>query len=263
VARFGVTLVTASIIVERMLRAYGSGSIFGESSGVEPHSVLLLHGWGHDHHDFAPLLQLEGPNCGLLAIDLPGFGASPVPDVACGSDGYARTLAPVLEEMSDRFVIVGHSFGGRVALQMAAIYPDRIAGLVLAGVPLLRPTQGVGVSGRYRLLRRLARLHLLSDQRLESARRRYGSTDYRNAEGVMREVLVMTINEDYRGLISTVSVPVEMVWGEFDSAQPLALAREAAALFPNANLSVIEGGGHMSPLERPEELKDALGRVHR
>ncbi len=244
-----------------MLRAYGSGSIFGEPSGVEPFSVLLLHGWGHDHRDFAPLLQLEAPNCGVLAVDLPGFGASPAPEIAYGSDGYARTLAPLLEEMSDRFVIVGHSFGGRVALQMAAIYPERIVGLVLAGVPLLRSVKGTRVSGRYRMLRRLARLHLLSDQRLERARSRYGSSDYRNADGIMREVLVKTINEDYRDLISGVPVPVEMVWGEFDSAQPLALAREAASLFPKANLTVIEGGGHMSPLERPEELYAALGRV--
>src|SRR3954447_20645426 len=122
-------------------KAFGAGRIFGVTHGLAPYSVLALPGWLHQAADWAPSLdQLAGGGVGGVALDLPGFGgATPEPEQATGSAGYADQVAPVLEELAagGPVVVAGHSFGGRVALQLAATRPDLTAGLLLTGVPKL------------------------------------------------------------------------------------------------------------------------------
>ena len=247
-----------------MLHAYCSGTIFGQPSGDEPFSVLALHGWRRDLHDFQALFAGGLPgNVSGLAVDLPGFGASAPPESAWGSAEYAEALAGLLDRMVERPVLLGHSLGGRVALQFAARYPDRVGGLVLTGVPLISNDARSRTRSSYRVLKALARRQLVSRERLERARKRYGSPDYRAADGVMREVLVRMVNERYEHLLPTVKTHVEMVWGDQDTETPVELERQALELFPDASLHVVDQRGHMLPLEAPNELRTAVERCLR
>ncbi|MGH9150487.1 MAG: alpha/beta fold hydrolase, partial [Acidimicrobiales bacterium] len=117
-----------------MLKAFASGQLFGASLGAARPRVLGLHGWGRDHSDL--LGALGGFDA--MAVDLPGFGATPAPRDGWGAAAYAAAVEPVLDEMAGPAVVVGHSFGGRVAVHLAAAHPDRVGAVVLAGVPLLR-----------------------------------------------------------------------------------------------------------------------------
>lgn len=223
--------------------------------------MLALHGWSRDHHDFDPLFSLGLPEgCTGVALDLPGFGASPPPAESWGSADYAQSISGILDEMVEHPVIVGHSFGGRVALQLAARFPTRIGGLVLTGVPLVRASAPAKSSRGYRMVRKLAKLGIIPPARLEDAKRRYGSTDYRNATGVMRDVLVGVVNERYEEPIMQIQQHVEMPWGELDAAAPLEGARRAVTMFRDANLTVVPGKGHMLPIEAPDALRDAIVR---
>ena len=78
-----------------------------------------------------------------IALDLPGFGgASPEPAAAMDAAGYADAVAPALDACAPGVVVLGHSFGGRVAVNLAATHPDRVGALVLTGVPrLVAPAQ--------------------------------------------------------------------------------------------------------------------------
>jgi pimeloyl-ACP methyl ester carboxylesterase len=159
-------------------------------------------------------------------------------------------------------VVIGHSFGGRVAVHLAAQQPDRVAGVVLTGVPLLRR---VGPSTKpalaFRVGRALNRRGLLSDARMEEMRKRYGSADYAAASGVMRQVHVRVVNESYEEQLRAITQPVEMVWGDDDTAAPLEMAREAAGMLARANLTVLPGAGHLTPLTAPGELRAAIERL--
>ena len=86
---------------------------------------------------------------------------------------------------------------------------------------------------------------LVSDAAMEAQRRKHGSADYRAASGVMRDTLVRVVNEDYRTLLPAIEAPVDLVWGAHDTAAPLAMVREAAALFPKAALTVSDTSGHL------------------
>lgn len=234
-----------------VLTALLDGAVLAERSGDEPR-LLALHGWGRDRTDWAPVLA----GVPALAVDLPGFGASPEPTVAWGSREYAELLAPLLADGG--WTLLGHSFGGRVAVQLAAGWPELVDRLVLTGVPLLRRTGSGKAPLAFRAAKWLHGKGLLSDARMETERRKRGSADYRAAQGVMRDTLVRLVNEDYRELLGRVAAPVTMVWGARDTAAPLTMAREAAALFPQAELVVSETSGHLLDPALVSLLKERL-----
>lgn len=244
-----------------MLRAYLDGDVLAERVGDGPVGLIGLHGWGRAGADLATVLD----GWSAIAPDLPGFGATPPPPEAWGAADYAGLVGRLIEttdEVEAPVVLLGHSFGGRVAVCLAAERPDLVRALVLTGVPLLR-REGAGRSPfGFRLVKRLHALHLVGDARMERARQQYGSADYNAATGVMRETFVRVVNESYGDQLDAVRCPVALVWGEGDTAAPLWIAQEADRRLHDASLTVVAGGTHDSPLRAPAtELRDALAAL--
>jgi pimeloyl-ACP methyl ester carboxylesterase len=234
----------------------------GVRHGGRPAKVIALHGWMRTHADFDVVLA----GLDAVAPDLPGFGASAPPPVPWGAAEYAEALIPVLEEEEPPVALVGHSFGGRVAVMLAATRPDLVRGLILSGVPLLRPTGTTAPKPAlaFRAVKALNRIGLLSDARMEERRQRSGPPDYRAVTGVMRDVFVRVVNETsdgtYRRALAAIECPIELVWGENDTAAPLAVAAEAKAVAPGAKLTSLGHVGHLVPTEAPGELRAAIDR---
>ena len=241
-----------------MLKAFDSGRLFGAVHGDGPARVLALHGWRRTSADFDRVLA----GMSAIALDLPGFGASPEPPSAWGAADYAAAVAPVLDEMDGPVVVLGHSFGGRVAVCLAAARPESVRALVLTGVPLIRPATATARKPalKFRAARWLNRRGVLSDERMESLRRQHGSADYRAATGVMRDVFVRVVNESYEAELAKVQCPIELVWGDDDAEARLAVAESAMSVVPDAKLTVLRGAGHLTPLSAPDALRAALER---
>lgn len=238
-----------------MLKAFADGKVFGAVTGGNPPRVFALHGWGRSHADFREVLA----GLDAVALDLPGFGASPPPPSAWGGGDYAEMVAAVMDETgAGPAVVLGHSFGGQVAVHLAAAAPDRVLALVLTGTPLLRRPKGATRNPGFRLARWLHRRGLLSDARIEELKSRHGSPDYRAASGVLRDVYVRVVNEAYDEELGRVECPVELVWGELDRAASAAMATEAADLLRDARLQVLPGVGHFTPQAAPGALRAAI-----
>ena len=245
------------------LRSLVNGSLFAEAVGVGQPRVLALHGWGRRGSDFAHSLA----GFGALAMDLPGFGATPPPDAPIGAREYASLLLPVLEEFDAPPLVVGHSFGGRVAVCLAAQHPGRVAGLLVTGAPLLRLAPGKNPPLAYRMARRLNKYGLVPDGSMEAMKKKRGSADYRAARGVMRDVLVKVVNEEYREELSRLAGPIHLLWGGDDKEVPVTVAYESAKLVADAggiaSVEVVEGVGHMLPIQDPDSLRVAVGKMLR
>jgi pimeloyl-ACP methyl ester carboxylesterase len=235
------------------LRSYLGGRVFGELVGGPEPLMVALHGWGRDHRDFRNSLS----GYSQLLVDLPGFGVSPPPAQAWGAADYAGCMAAVLDERAapEPAVVLGHSFGGRVAVCLAASRPDLVRAVLLCGVPLLRPPGAGKLPLAYRLGRKARKMGLLSQGRFEAIRRAHGSSDYNAASGVMRQVLVRVVNESYDAQLAAVGCPVALLWGSADQAVPPSMVDQARRrLTGPVATEVVDGAGHDVHLQAPDRL---------
>jgi pimeloyl-ACP methyl ester carboxylesterase len=217
--------------------------------------VLALHGWGRSKNDWITTRQ----DIRVYSIDLPGHGNSSPPPEGWGAREYSRWLESILKEIG-QCVVVGHSFGGRVALCAAAEFPELVEGLVLSGVPIFRPG-GQSSSAALKWRKSLNRLGLYSDERLDYYRFEKGSSDYKAVRGVMRDVLIRTVNEDYSTEIDMISCPVLFFWGELDTAVPLNTAVVAKSKVKANSHLVVSRGDHFAIVSDSELLWDEVANM--
>jgi pimeloyl-ACP methyl ester carboxylesterase len=213
--------------------------------------VVWGHGWGQSRGAFRSLAQTMEPFGKHVLVDFPGFGESPAPTMPWGTDDYADETARFIRTQTNGKVIwIGHSFGCRVGLQLAARHPDLVAGLFLiaaAGLKRKRPLwQKIYFKIRiaaYKTLKKMIPLGVSEDW----LKAKFGSADYRNA-GAMRDVLVRTINEDLTEIARTIRCPTALVFGMNDSETPPELGERLQKLIPGAELTVLPGQDHYTVL---------------
>lgn len=239
-----------------MLSSVLDGRLMAERYGSGAVAVLALHGWGRTRNDWDPILN----GLDALAVDLPGFGLTPPPETGWGSPQYAEMLAPLLTELGP-VVLAGHSFGGRVAVHLASAHPQLCRGLVLTGAPLHRRAAQGKSPLAFRVARRLHRMGLVGDDRMNAARNKYGSADYRATSGVMRETFVTLVNENYDAQLAQVAsngVPVRLVWGRGDTAAPVRTAERIHAAITNSELTVLDDSAHALDAQLSSALRASI-----
>jgi pimeloyl-ACP methyl ester carboxylesterase len=245
-----------------VLTSLADGAIVAERFGDGPVDVIALHGWGRTGKDFAQIVG--GMNA--LAVHLPGFGPAPPPPTAWAPADYATWLTKGIDQESPP-VIVGHSFGGRVAVRLAATHPHLVKSLVLTGVPFGKRHPGKKPPFQLRLAKALRAMGLVPEARVDALRKKFGSADYNAAQGVMREVLVKAVNEDYFDDLARITHRVDLVWGENDVPAPWALAQKADSVLADSTLTVVGGSAHLLDNELGRALtktiSEAVARPHR
>jgi pimeloyl-ACP methyl ester carboxylesterase len=230
--------------------------VAGEPNTNQP-PIVLLHGWGAKLQSVWPVAEKLAPKgYQLHLLDLPGFGTSDPPPKTWGVTDYMQLVLAYLDETGlSRVALIGHSFGGRIALMLAAEHPDRVSKMVLANSAGLRTPVTIKQMTRNFMARSvrgaLGKLGLESLQaRLrERYNRRYGSEDFLNA-GDLRETFLRVIALDLTDYATRVQAPTVLVWGDQDTDTPLWQGRKLEQLIPDAGLIVFKGAGHFSYLER-------------
>lgn len=231
--------------------------LFFITLGPEDAPVHLVwgHGWGQDHRAFAPLAEslarIGGQAVRHTLVDFPGFGTSPAPPEGWGTAEYAGVAAELLKTLPGRKIWIGHSFGCRVGLQLAARHPGLVDGMVLVAaaglkrkLPLHTRLWRTARVYTFKTLKRLIPLGLVNAEKLYA---KFGSADYRNA-GKLRALFVRIVNEDLTEQARQVSCPVLLVFGEKDTETPPEIGRRLAALIPQASLQILPGQDHYSVL---------------
>ena len=231
-------------------------SIYYEEAGAGE-VVLLLHGWGTNLTLFRPLMELLARKYRVVALDFPGFGQSPEPAAAAGSpwcvDDYVDCVLEFLKALDIKACsMLGHSFGGRVIIKLAArgLPEPKLQKLILAGAAGIKHPQSEAAKKRAKRYQTGKKLLAPFPQLLEKHRNKHGSADYRAASSMMRQVLVKTVNEDLSPLLPKVAPPPLLIWGRNDTATPIEDGQRMEAEIPGAGLAVIEHAGHYAFLEQ-------------
>lgn len=222
-------------------------------------NVLLLHGWGTSLQAFAPLQRYLKDKFKVFAIDFPGFGASEQPPIAWGTEEYTVLIKKFQTELGiTNPILIGHSFGGRVAIRLAA--SEKVNKVVLidsAGIRLPRSRKYYTKIFLFKVAKKVLAFNIVKKafkfisgkNAIEYLQQRFGSADYKNASGVMRSTLVKVVNEDLKDLLPKIQAPTLLIWGENDQDTPVAAAKIMEKLIPDAGLVVLKNAGHYSYLD--------------
>ena len=219
----------------------------------EGKDVLLLHGWGQNIQMMKPIGDNLCSNHRITIIDFPGFGESDEPSTPWSIDDYSLLIENLVRELNIRKpIVMGHSFGGRVAIHFSANNP--IEKLVLFGSPCIRENKKLPLSTR--ILKKLKTLPGM-DKLGEEMKKYIGSRDYKAASPIMRQTLVNVINEDLSSYARKIEEPTLLIWGEVDTEAPVDDARELEKIMIDAALIILPGT-HYAYLENLGQVINIL-----
>ncbi len=245
-------------------------------------ALLLLHGLGCDHTTWAPVMESLARTHTVIAPDLLGHGESDKPRADYSLGGYANGMRDLLTVLGiDRVTVVGHSFGGGVAMQFAYQFPERAERLVLVSSGGLGPEvspaiRAITTPGFHQVMSVLAapgvRHATTAAMRLLAAT---GVSQLRDLDEVAdiydsfkdprkRAAIAHVVRAvvDWKGQIVTMAdraylteaMPMCVVWGSDDLVIPVTHASNASALAPTARIEILPNAGHFPHKDHPERF---------
>lgn len=230
-----------------------------EQTGNGSRAVIVMHGWGCKASTVDILARAAADeSTTVYNLDLPGFGDSAEPSAIWGVGDYTALIESFVQQLNiKRPVLIGHSFGGRIAIMYSAHNEtDRIILVDAAGIKPRRPLRYYIKVYSFKTAKRL--LPLLAGRKrandiINRWRGKAGSADYAAASPQMRAIMSKVVNEDLTPLLPLIKAPVLLIWGERDTATPIADAKKMERLIPDAGLVSYPEAGHYSFLDRPAQ----------
>ena len=222
---------------------------YGNPKGKD---IILLHGWGQNIKMMKTIGdKLEDYH--ITILDFPGFGESDEPKTALTIYDYEEILEELLSDLKIRNpIVMGHSFGGRVAIVYAS--RNKVEKLVLFGAPCIRNERKSTKEKVLKGLKKLPGMNGIGDY----MKKFIGSDDYRNASPVMRETLVNTVNEDLTECAKKIEAPTLLIWGTLDTAAPIEDAKRLEGLLIDGALIELPGCTHYAYLEALPQVINIL-----
>ena len=213
-------------------------------------TLVFLHGWGQNIEMMEPIGNSFTNTYNILYIDLPGFGKSSEPVYVWSVYDYANCLNKIIKDLKiTNPILVGHSFGGRIALIYASLYETNK--LICLASPFCKEITKLPLKNRiYKKIKKAPGLKWLAN----IMKKHVGSTDYKNASEILRGVLVSSINLEMTEDIQKIKCPTLLIWGDKDTAVPIKRAYELKELINDSKLVVYKGATHYAYLEKKVEV---------
>lgn len=225
--------------------------------------ILFLHGWQDNLHTFDALVPLLSLTARIIRLDLPGFGRSEMPQEAWGLDGYVRFVHDFMQKINVPVdTLVGHSFGGRIALKGTAAKELPARRLILIG------SAGIAKRRTFRntIVKVLAKIggmvFLIPPFTLwrDSVRKKiYTSlgSDYERA-GPLKKIFLNVISEDVSASAKEITTQTLLIWGADDTETLLSDGMRLSRLIPNSQLKIIPSAGHFVHQEKPQQVAQLI-----
>jgi len=230
-------------------------------------TLLILHGWQSSGEKWQKVKEyLEKEGIRVITPDLPGFKQENQLTRAWDLDDYVNWVEQFIKNnTSDPIFLLGHSFGGRIAIKFAAKHPEKLSGLILVSAAGITPRPKIKI----KIFWVFAKIgHLIFSLPILKLFRSYakkvvyflaGETDYRFAQQVfLKETFKKVISENLVSLLPQIRTQTLMIWGEKDKMTPLEDAHIMKGKIKGSELEVLDDIGHFSYLESPELLSKKI-----
>ncbi len=218
--------------------------------------VLLLHGWGQSSACFDAIIDELSKTKEVYALDLPGFGDSDEPKYAFDIYDYEYIVAKFIEQLNLKNVsLIGHSFGGRISIIYSAS-TDNVDKLILTGAAGIKPKRSLRyylAVYHYKYMKLLCKTPLYFQYR-DDLVSQAGSSDYKSASDIMKQVLSKVVNQDLEHLLTEIDNETLLYWGAQDDATPLNDGYIMNDKIPNSNLIIKQDAGHYAFLQHQEDF---------
>src|SRR3989338_49325 len=241
-----------------------------EINGVDVHykvvgqgpAVLVLHGWGRGSVSYVEVMEaLAQQRYQVITPDLPGFGKTPPPKTPWGVDEYAQFAFQFAQKLTlGKFYLLGHSFGGQIAVKLATEHPELVQKLILYGAAVLRREPGSKIKAMQAVARMgnsvlsIPPFSILKRPMRKAFYRLFGLGSAAYSQGIMKEIRGKIVRQDLSHLLPGISLPVLILWGDKDRSTPLGDAYLIKGKIPHASLVVFRGATHLIHREMPEEF---------
>lgn len=210
----------------------------------EGQDIIFLHGWGGSIASFYGAGQSLSKCFRVTLVDFYGFGNTIHPDSPLNLDDYVNSIVNIINHYRmQNVLLVGHSFGGRVAIKLAQKYGHLVGKIVLCDSAGIIPKRRIKYYFKvylHKLLRKLGFNHA------------GGSKDYKSLNSVMKQTFKNIVNEDLTALTKKVTAPTMIIWGDKDKETPIYMAKMLHKNIPNSGLVIFKNCGHFAYIERQD-----------
>ena len=212
--------------------------------------IILLHGWAASSTIFDSITNILKSKYTVYVIDLPGFGKSEEPDTPYNLDNYVDLLFQFIVDL-DIYnpILLGHSFGGRIAIKYASLY--KINKLILVDSAGLKQKNYLKTKSKILLYKLKKKYYKITKNviKYNDLLINSGSTDYKDASIIMKKILVNVTNEYLEKYLKDITCETLIIWGKKDDITPYYNALKLKKKIKNAGLVTLEGVGHFPFIE--------------
>ncbi len=222
--------------------------------------IIILHGWGLSGGKFDALRSvLTALGYTVYNPDLPGFGKAATPTSAYQLSDYSDFLHEfIVKNAIDNPILIGHSFGGRVALKYLYSKPLGAKAVIFTGTPGYTPVPRkrlvffIFIAKIGKFFFSIWPISLLQEKIRSWYYYIVGARDYYRANIIMREIFKHIVQEDLSLPIASVRIPTALIWGKLDQITPVWIAEKMQSVIQNSTLSVLEDADHGVSYKKPE-----------
>lgn len=215
--------------------------------------VFVFHGWAANKETMKAVQNSLIGKFRVIMPDLPGFGGSDKPSFVWGAYEYAESMEKFINSFKlDEFSLVGHSHGGRTSIILASRMKSQVKKMVLIDSAGLISKKSIKYYAKVywfkccKVIYKTLFFWQDTEAKMERFYKKHGSQDYRDADGIMRQIMVKVINEDLKPLLKEIQTQTLLVWGENDTATPLYMGEIMEKEIKGSGLVVIKNAGHFS-----------------
>lgn len=226
-----------------------------------PKKIYLLHGWAIDQHNANKWQKMQDDlkkrNVDSQFLAIPGLSTDH--EHVWGLGDYVNWLAQTLPQKP--VILLGHSFGGQLAIRFASQYPERVLALILLNSAGIRNNKPLAYLKRkiFYYLAKIGKLFFRAKIWQKYLYKLAREKDYYNAPTNMRQTMAKVIADEVKTDLPKIHCPTLIIWGKKDKITPLWMGQIMNSKISNSQLKIIDDARHSPQFTHGQEVVELVG----